>query len=72
MADESYCEGGGSRELALRSPDLRLARRWHELADEYAVLAGQVEAVRAGQPPIFSMTMQRQPMQQAQSRTKAR
>ena len=70
MSDESYYEGEARRcrELALSSADAQLARRWRELADEYAALADEVGSQRVG-PPLIDRFMQ-QPRHPQQSRTR--
>ena len=72
MSDESYYEGEARRcrELALSSPDPQLARRWHELADEYATLADEVASQRVGRPPLIDRFVQ-QLRHQQQSRSRA-
>lgn len=52
------------RELAATAPDSKTARRWHRLADQYAVLAEELDAHINGRPPI----LMQQPVQQQQSR----
>jgi hypothetical protein len=72
MSDESYYEGEARRcrELALSSPDPHVARRWHELADEYATLADEVASQRVGRPPLIDRLVLQPPNLQ-QSRTRA-
>ena len=70
MSDESYYEGEARRcrELALSSADAQLARRWRELADEYARLADEVASQRVGGPLLIDRFMQ-QPVHPQQSKT---
>ena len=49
------------RELAAAVPGTEFARRWRALADQYAILAEEVDAADTGRVPILRM-----PMQQAQ------
>ena len=59
------------RNLATSAPDAKTARRWHRLADEYAVLAEEIDASETGRPAILRTSMQRQPVQQQQSKSKS-
>ena len=59
------------RNLAASAPDAKTARRWHRLADEYAVLAEEIDASETGRPAILRTSMQRQPVQQQQSKSKS-
>ena len=46
------------------SVDSDIARRWHRLADQYAVLAEELAAAAAGRTPILRTPMQQQQQQQ--------
>ena len=60
------------RNLAASAPDAKIARRWHRLADEYAVLAEEIDASESGRlPAILRTSMQRQPVQQQQSKSRS-
>lgn len=50
------------------SVDSNIARRWHRLADEYAVLAEELAAAEGGRAPLLRtpMQQQQQPQQQQQ------
>ena len=56
------------RAMARAAKTVQIARRWHELADEYELLA--VAPERSGRPPVAHAPMQMQPMQQQQSKAK--
>jgi hypothetical protein len=66
MTDAAYYrdEAERSRELAATAPDSKTARRWLDLADEYAVLAEELDASATARPSIL-----RAPMHQQQSKT---
>ena len=70
MADAGYyrAEAERCRDLAAMSVDSDIARRWHRLADQYAVLAEELAAAEAGRTPILRTPMQQQPVQQQQGR----
>ena len=72
MADAEHYRGEARRcrELAASAPDRKSARRWNALADEYTILAEELEAAAGKRPPILRRAEQRQPMQQQQSKTK--
>ena len=72
MATAGYYreEAKRCRDLAASAPDARTARRWHRLADEYAVLAEEIDATETGRPAILRTSMQRQAVQQQQSKSK--
>ena len=59
-------------ELAARAPASKSAKRWHRLADFYAVLAEELAASETGRAPLLRMPMQQQPVQQQQSKTQPR
>jgi hypothetical protein len=69
MATASYyqAEAERCRDLAAMTVGPDIARRWHRLADEYAVLAEQLAAAETGRTPILCAPMQQQ-VQQQQSR----
>jgi hypothetical protein len=52
------------RELAAAVPGTEFARRWRELADQYAILAEEVDAAETGRVPILRMPLQLQQQQQ--------
>jgi hypothetical protein len=54
--------------MARAARTVQIARRWHELADEYELLAVALE--RSGRTPVPHTPMQMQPMQQQQSKAK--
>ena len=54
--------------MARAARTVQIARRWHELADEYEMLAVALE--RSGRTPAAHTPMQMQPMQQQQSKAK--
>jgi len=54
--------------MARTAKTVEVARRWHELADEYEQLAVALE--RNGRPPVPHTPTQQQPMQQQQSKAK--
>jgi hypothetical protein len=56
------------RAMARVAKTVEVARRWHELADEYELLAVALE--RSGRPSGLHAPMQMQPMQQQQSKAK--
>ena len=66
MIDEGYYsrEANRCRELAASAPDSKTARRWHKLADQYAILAEELDAHIHHRAPILMA----QPVQQQQSR----
>jgi len=70
MADEEYYsrEAQRCRDLAATAPDSKTARRWHRLADQYAVLAEELAAHIHGRAPILTA----QPLQQQQGRLRSR
>ena len=55
MAVSSYyrAEAERCRDLAGIAADPDIARRWHRLADEYAVLAEELAAAEGGRTPIL-------------------
>jgi hypothetical protein len=65
MVDEGYYsrEADRCRELAGSAPDSKTARRWHKLADQYAILAEELDAHIHHRAPILIA----QPVQQQQS-----
>jgi uncharacterized membrane-anchored protein YhcB (DUF1043 family) len=71
MSSVSYYrkEAERCRELADHSPDADIARRWSALAADYDKLADALAASSATLMPLSRGTMQRQPMQQQQSKT---
>ena len=54
------------RDLAGVATDPEIARRWHRLADEYAILAEQLDASDTGRTPLLRMPMKPQSAQQPQ------
>jgi hypothetical protein len=52
-------EADRCRNLAASSSDAAAARRWNRLADEYAVLAEELAAAKAGRVPILRVPRQR-------------
>ncbi len=71
MSDVAYLrdEAQRCRDLAVSALDSELAKRWHQLADRYAVLAEQRVASETGRAPLLRMPVERQPVQQQQSKT---
>jgi len=71
MADGGYyrAEAQRCRDLAATTRDSRKSRRWSRLADEYAVLAEELDARINHRPPIL---MHPQPIQQQQSKARPR
>ena len=67
--DEGYYyeEAHRCRELAATAPDANTADRWNRLADDYAILAEELDAHIHHRAPIL-----RQPLQQQQSKTNTR
>ena len=53
------------RDLAATAGDSGSARRWHKLADDYTVLAEELDAYTRHRPPVFHMP---QRVQQQQSK----
>ena len=72
MADAEHyrSEARRCRELAASAPDRKTAQRWNNLADEYSILAEELDATAGKRTPILRRPTQRQPMQQQQSKTK--
>ena len=72
MSDVAYLRGEAQRcrDLAVSALDSKLAKRWHQLADCYDVLAEQRAASEIGRAPLLRMPVEQQPVQQQQSRTK--
>ena len=70
MADAEHyrSEARRCRDLADSAPDRKTARRWNNLADEYTILAEELEAAAGKRTPILRRPVQRQPMQQQQSK----
>jgi len=68
MANAGYyrVEAERCRDLAAMTVDPDIAKRWHRLADEYAVLAEELAAAEAGRTPILCTPMQQQSQQQQQ------
>lgn len=66
MGDCEYYRGEAQRcrDLVAATPESRLARRWHELADEYITLAEELDAARTGRASMLRANAQRTPMQQ--------
>ena len=58
------------RELAERSPSTEMAARWREMANEYTKLAESMEAIPRITQPGLHAPLQRQPLQQQQTRQK--
>jgi hypothetical protein len=56
------------RDLAAAATDSEIARRWHRLADEYAILAEQLDASDTGRTPLLRMPLKPHPAQQQQRR----
>ena len=54
--------------MARAAKTVAVARRWHELADEYELLAVALE--RSGRPARLPAPIQMQPMQQQQAKAK--
>ena len=67
--DEGYYirEAQRCRDLAATAPDSGRARRWHKLADDYSVLAEELDAYIHHRPPVFQMP-QRAHQQQSKAR----
>jgi hypothetical protein len=70
MADSKYYRAEALRMLdwAASAADPKAARRWRRLAEEYLVLADQIEAKGTGRAPFLAVPMQRQPAQQQQGK----
>jgi hypothetical protein len=66
MAIDSYyrAEAERCRDLGAIAADPDIARRWHQLADEYAVLAEELAAAAGGRTPILRTSMQHQGLHQ--------
>lgn len=62
MAIASYysAEAERCRDLAAIAADPEMARRWHQLADEYAVLAEELAAAEVGRTPILCAPIHQQ------------
>ena len=71
MSDVAYLrdEAQRCRDLAVSALDSELAKRWHQLADRYAVLAEQRAASETGRAPLLRMPVEEQPVQQQQPKT---
>ena len=52
------------RDLAAVANDPEIARRWHRLADEYAILAEQLDASDTGRTPLLRTPTKRPARQQ--------
>jgi hypothetical protein len=67
VSDAEYYKAEALRflEWASVTADPAIARRWRRLADDYIILAEQLEAASTGRPPILA-PVQRQPVQQPQ------
>ena len=63
-------EAARCRELAEKSPGTDMAARWREMAKEYEKLAESMEAIPQVTQPGLHAPMQRQPLQQQQTRQK--
>ena len=65
MAIDTYyrAEAERCRDLAAIAADPDIARRWHRLADEYAVLAEELAAAEGGRIPILRTPMRQPPFQ---------
>lgn len=74
MTDAAYYRAEAERcwELAMSAPDSETAKRWHLLADEYAVLAEELSASETGRTPLLRMPVEQQPVQQQQSKMLSR
>jgi len=70
MADGGYYrnEAQRCRDLAVTATDSKTARRWHKIADQYAILAEELDAHLSGRPPL----LQQQPQQQQQQKINQR
>jgi hypothetical protein len=70
MADAEHYRGEARRcrELAASAPNRKSAQRWKDLADEYTILAEELEAAAGKRTPILRRPTQRQPVQQQQSK----
>ena len=55
------------RDLAATALDSKSARRWHKLADDYTILAEELDAHIHHRPPAFHMP-QRGQQQQSKAR----
>ena len=67
--DEGYYirEAHRCRELAATAPDSKTARRWHKLADDYSILAEELDAHIHHRPPMLHVP-QRTQQQQSKAR----
>jgi hypothetical protein len=67
--DQGYYirEAQRCRELAATAPDSKTARRWKKLADDYSILAEELDAHIHHRPPILHFPQQ---AQQQQSKTR--
>ena len=74
MTDAAYYreEVERCRDLAASAPDSEIANRWRWLADQYAVLAEELAASETGRAPLLRMPVQRQSVQQQQSKISPR
>ena len=70
MADSSYYRAEAMRFLdwAASAADAKIARRWRRLAEDYVVLADQLDAKASGRAPFLQPRAQRQLVQQQQSK----
>jgi hypothetical protein len=67
-ANHYRAEAERCRDLAAMSVDGQIAKRWHRLADDYAILSEELAAAEAGRTPLLRGPMQQQPVQQPQGR----
>jgi len=69
MSDASYYQAEALRflEWASITADPAIARRWRRLADDYIILAEQLDAASTERPPMLA-PIQRQPVQQQQGK----
>jgi hypothetical protein len=64
MHDGYYIrEAQRCRDFAAAAPDSQTASRWHKLADEYTVLAEELDAYIHHRPPLFQMPQRTQQQQ---------
>ena len=71
-SDHYHAEARRCRDLAASAPNSKVARRWHKLADEYAVLAEELDAHINHRPSILRPPTRQQPVQQQQSKAAAK
>ena len=74
MSDAAYYRDEARRFLdwAEQAADPVMARRWQNLADDYATLAEQLDAQDTGRTPLLQPRPQRQPIRQQHGKARNR